>query len=157
MQSKIIPRLKMLHKVRLICNQTTAVMLYKTLISPIIDYGDILDVGITQQEKFKIQRLQNCACRIVLRRGCMESTDVMHSELNLDKLDLRRYKHDRNQMYKCMTGLAPEILCNKIKKVGDVHERVTRAALNHQLVVSDTRSTVRRKISSLMDQDGGAC
>ncbi len=92
-QAKIILMPKMLHKVRKICNQTTSLMLYKTLISPILDYGDMLYAGITQKEKIKIQRLQNSACRIILRKGYLESADGMHPELNLDKLDLCRYKH----------------------------------------------------------------
>ena len=84
-----------------------SLMLYKTLISPIIDYGDILYAGITQREKHKIQKLQKSACRIILRRGSMSSTSSMHQDVKLDKLDVRRCKHVCNQMYSCTTGIAP--------------------------------------------------
>ena len=41
-RSKVIPRLKMLNKVKQILNRKTKLTLYKTLIAPLFDYGDII-------------------------------------------------------------------------------------------------------------------
>ncbi len=144
-QSKVIPKLKMLHKLRQICGQETSLMLYKTLISPLIDYGDILYAGITQGEKSKIQKLQNSACRIILKSGSMTPTSSMHQELKLDMLDIRRCKHVCNQMYRCTTGIAPANLCNKINTVRDIHQRVTRAVTGNHLVVPGARLNISRQ------------
>ena len=115
------------------------------LISPIIEYGDILYVEITKIENYKIQKLQNSACRIILQQVCRESTNTMHSELNLHKLDIRRFKHVCNQIYKCTSGMAPHQLCDKLQYTGDVHSRSMRAITENHLVIPDVRSNLSRQ------------
>ncbi len=56
-----ILRLRMLHKLHNYTNRQTSLMLYKMLISPVIDNGDIVYHGISQKEMDKLQRPHNGA------------------------------------------------------------------------------------------------
>ena len=60
---------------------------------PIMDYGYILYSGILWKELVKLQKLHYSACHIILRRRYLESTEAMHQELHLDRLDTCRIKH----------------------------------------------------------------
>ena len=79
----MIPRLRMLGKLKHTIRKNLKLLPYKTLIMPLFDYGDIIYDGLNQRDNIMLQRLQNSALRIILdvKRDC--STELMHSELNL--------------------------------------------------------------------------
>ena len=140
-QSKVIPRLKMLHKVRSVSNQSTSLKHSWH----ILDYGDIIYDGITDKESSKLQKLQNGARRIILRRGYLESTDEMHNDLGIDKLQLRRQKHICNKMYQCINKMAPTNLCDKLRYIREEHNVRTRQTVNDWLLVPDVRTLQCRR------------
>ena len=63
------------------------------------------------------------------------------NDLGLDKLYLRRQKHICNKMYQCINGMAPQILCSKLRYIKDEHGFRTRQATNDHLIVPDIRTT----------------
>ena len=66
-KNKTIGKVKFLSKLNEFLSAETMLMLYKTLILPIIDYGDILYDCITQKNAMILQRIQNMALKSVLK------------------------------------------------------------------------------------------
>ena len=86
---KMVPRLKMLAKIRNITGQGMSMYLYKALLLPILDYGDIIFDCLMQRDNARLQSLQNSALHIVLRADRRMSVMAMHRELNVDLLENR--------------------------------------------------------------------
>ncbi len=61
---KTIGKVKLLGRLNNILMPDTMLMFYKTLILPIIDYGDIIYDGVSQKNAVALQRLQNMAFKI---------------------------------------------------------------------------------------------
>ena len=84
----------------MILSSDTMLMLYKTFILPIIDYGDIIYDSMSQKDSMILQRLQNMAFKSILRVPRLTATTVTHDELNMLTLKDRRTLHIATQMYK---------------------------------------------------------
>ena len=91
--SKCCAKLGAIRKARACMGQNLALRLYKSLILPHLDMGDIIYDVATQESKSKLQLLQNAACRVILCRGKLDSTHKMHEDLKLSKLSDRRDMH----------------------------------------------------------------
>ena len=63
----------------------------------------------------------------------------MHDELNLPTLYQRRCQHIANQMHKLVHGVGPSYCIEMISRVGDTHDRQTRAVADDLLTVQQTR------------------
>ena len=85
------------------------------MIMPVFDYCDVVLGGIAQKHAYKLQKLQNSACRILLHRGPRSSATQMHAELKLDALDVRRDKHILNHVYKGVNGLFPLHISSRLE------------------------------------------
>ena len=59
----------------------------------------------------------------ILHCHYLEHASVMHSELNLLPLEVRRKFHCLNETYKIVHGLSPKYLMNEYTLVCDVHSR----------------------------------
>ena len=66
-RSKTISKIELLGRIRNNINQSTATMLYKTLILPIFDYGDIIYDCLCQKDAVTLQRLQNMSLKTILK------------------------------------------------------------------------------------------
>ncbi len=66
---------------------------YKSLVLPVMDYGDVIYMATTKNVLNKLQQIQNVCCRIILRTNKRTPITEMHKELNLLKLELRREQH----------------------------------------------------------------
>ena len=53
----------MLGKTRKIVSEQTSLLMYKSLIVPILDYRDVVYVGLTAADSSKLQEVQNSALR----------------------------------------------------------------------------------------------
>ncbi len=135
LKQKLIGRTKMLGKLRPIIGQNLTLELYKSLILPVMDYGDIVYDCLSSKSSKELQRLQNYALHIVLRSGFEKSISDMHKETNLMFLSDRRHSHTLNYVYKCLNGLAPEHVAQQLQPVADAHNRNTRAANRDDLLV----------------------
>ena len=65
-KSKTFAKIRLLGKLSYILDRNTLLLLYKTLILPIFDYGDIVYAGINKQDSDTLQKPQNVACRAIL-------------------------------------------------------------------------------------------
>ncbi len=83
----------MLGKLRPMINESTALTLYKTIISPPFDYADVVFDCLSVQDSERLQRMQNWALRIILRAEPRTHTEDMHKQLKLNYLVDRRHLH----------------------------------------------------------------
>ena len=80
-------------------NAKAALSIYKKMILPILEYGDILLVSIKAELKKKLQTLLNKALKCALGLDPLTSTEVTHKLAKLDKLTHRRKQHVLRLMF----------------------------------------------------------
>ena len=90
----------LLHKLRYYITEDAAITIYKSMIMPYIDYGDVFFTNSNANQVKKLQTLQNRALRICYNARIYVPTDMLHQPSQIPKLDIRRKTHLLNFMYK---------------------------------------------------------
>ena len=85
-KGKTFAKIRLLGRLCRNLDRDTLMLLYKTLILPVFDYGDIVYHGISKADAESLQRLQNSACRAILKQDMYTPIDEMHAELDISKL-----------------------------------------------------------------------
>ena len=93
-------KISILSKIRCYITKDASLKLYKTMILPYLDYGDIFFMNSTLKQIKKLQTLQNRALRICTQNKVYIPTNILHQSVQLPKLDVRRETHLANFMYK---------------------------------------------------------
>jgi len=112
-------RLGHLTRIRSCLTLKAAKCVYSTLIEPILCYTDTMWGELSATSSKTLQRLQNRAARIVLRR---DSFNV----LGWTKLETKRKRHKYVLVYKCLNNLVPQYLCDYFTRNYNVHSYNTR-------------------------------
>ena len=97
--SNVSGKLKQFRRMRGFLSEKAAILVYKNMILPIIEYGDIFLSAASAANKRRLQTLQNKGLRCALNRGTETSTVDLHEEANLLMLKFRREQHTLNYMY----------------------------------------------------------
>ena len=123
MLQKIGKMVGFMGRLRRSLNESVVNLLYKSLILPYFDYGDIVYGSTFKRHTDRLQKLQNRAGRIILRIKPMSHFSVaeMHNALNWNLLDKRRHDHSLIFMYKITNNLTPEYLRNEFEAVTHSH------------------------------------
>jgi hypothetical protein len=137
---KVNKRLGLLLRIRKNITKDTALMLYKSLILPHLEYCDVVWDTCSNQLKDSLQKLQNRACKIILKRNRYAHTNEIHQTLKLLKLSDRRRFHTACMAYRCANNLVPEYLRNIYQQVSDVHQHGTRNAVNNNIFIVQNSS-----------------
>ncbi len=132
---KVNKRLGLLMRIRKNITKDTALMLYKSLVVPHLEYCDVIWDTCAGILKDKIQKLQNRACKIILKTKKQAHTNDIHSKLRLWKLSERRRFHTACLAYKCKHNPQPTYLSNLYQQVNQIHQHNTRQASNRDLFV----------------------
>ena len=74
-------------------------MVYKGMILPILEYGDIFLASASVENRKRFQILQNKGLRCALNKGLETSSEELHLEANLLKLKYRQELHMLNYIY----------------------------------------------------------
>ena len=74
----------------------------------------------------KVQSIQNFACKIVTKSRKYDHVSPLLRELNWLSVEQLLYFRDAVMTYKCINNLAPDYLCDKLRKRSSVHNRRTR-------------------------------
>ena len=82
-----------LTKIRSFITKRAALLIYKNMILPILEYGDIFLHSASQAIRKKLQTLQNKALRCALHKDKYVRTNELHDEAKLLKLKDRRHMH----------------------------------------------------------------
>ena len=81
-------------------NKQGALLVYKNMILPLLEYGDIFLSSLSVATRKKLQVMQNKALRIALNSRNQESTADLHKLAKLSKLKDRRKMHVLQFMFK---------------------------------------------------------
>ena len=92
-------KLKQFQRMRSFLTVKAALLVYKSMMLPILEYGDVFLSATTVKNRKKLQVLQNKGLRCALNIGTEVSTDDLHNEANLLKLQHRRELQILNFMY----------------------------------------------------------
>ena len=96
--SSVSPKLKQFQRM---LNKKAAIMVYKSTILPILEYGDVFLSAAPLVSRKRLQTLQNKGLRCALNKGIETSSAELHKEAGLGKLRFRREQHLLNYMYDC--------------------------------------------------------
>ena len=77
----------------------TAILLYKTYILPILEYGDILYAGVKKDILKKRQKAQNRGLKVAQRVDYLTPTYRVHAVARLNMLEDRLYAHQLKEAY----------------------------------------------------------
>ena len=86
-------KLAQLRRMKYCLNKQGALLVYKNMILPILEYGDIFMSSLSVATRKKLQVMQNKALRIALNSHNQESTAELHKLAKLSKLKVRRKLH----------------------------------------------------------------
>ena len=101
--SKIIAsassKLKQFQRMRGFLSTKASMLVYKSMLLPILEYGDIFLSAATKCNRKKLQTLQNKGLRCALNKGLETSSVALHKEAGVLKLQFRREQHLMNFMF----------------------------------------------------------
>ena len=90
---RVSTKIYQLKKIRSFITKKAALLIYKNMILPILEYGDVFLHSASQKVRKKLQVLQNRALKCALQKDKYFSTDDLHEEAKLLKLKDRRHVH----------------------------------------------------------------
>ena len=96
-------KISLLSKIRNYISETAAINIYKTMIIPYLDYGDIIYYNLTMKIKGKLQTLQERALKICIKPQHHTPVELLHRSAKIAPLYKRRLSHVYNFMYKQQT------------------------------------------------------
>ena len=89
----------LLAKIRKYLTEEVALMIYKSMILPYFDYGDVIYDSAGQEGLEKLQRLQNRCLKICKRLNVRFNTNELHVVAKVPLLQARREAHINNFMF----------------------------------------------------------
>ena len=90
---RVSNKIYQLKRIRSFITKKAALLIYKNMILPILEYGDIFLHSASQKVRKKLQILQNKALKCALEKDKYFNTDDLHQEAKLMKLNDRRHVH----------------------------------------------------------------
>ena len=90
--------------------EDTAILLYRALIEPYLDYCCPLWDGLGNELADKLQKLQNRAIRVITKSDHYSSATALRGWLGWDNLCTRRKKQKLKLMFKTLNDQSPEYL-----------------------------------------------
>ena len=97
--SSVTAKLKQFKRMRRFLNTKAALTVYKGMLLPILEYGDVFLIGTSVINRKRLQVLQNKGLRCALNKDCDTNIKDLHREAKLLKLKYRREQHVLNYMY----------------------------------------------------------
>ena len=106
---KAVKKLGIVRKAREFLDMGTSVKLYQSLVLPHMDYCDIVYSCTSDANLQKLQKVQDCACRILLRADRRAHVNDMHERLKFLKLNQRRELHLSVECFKQVSNNASSL------------------------------------------------
>ena len=103
-------------------------MLYQSFALPHLDYCAVVWNGCGVGLSDRIQRVQNYAMRIILRKPPRTSSEVLRQSLGWTSLKTRRQIAILGQVHRCINGRAPSYLASKFTRNSSLGYNCTRGA-----------------------------
>ena len=99
-QNIVSHKCMLLSKLRKYIDTHTAIILYKSMILPIMEYGDVIYGGAKGKHINRLQKIQNRILRTCVYTNEYIETDQLYTMCKTSKLDIRRDVHLKLFMYK---------------------------------------------------------
>ena len=106
------------YRIRKYLSQKSLAILYTSLVLPRIDYCDNVWGNCGKLLGERIERLQTRSARAILRKPIRTSSDYLRQKMGWETLEKRREYHLNLSVFKCLSGLVPNALCNVFTLVG---------------------------------------
>ena len=90
---KVTNKVYQLTKMRPFLTKKAALLTYKNMILPVLEFGDIFLHSAPHKVRKKLQTLQNKALKCALVKDKLYSTEDLHREARILKLKERRHVH----------------------------------------------------------------
>ena len=90
---KVSNRIYQLTRIRSFITKRAALLIYKNMILPVLEYGDIFLHSASQTVRKKLQTLQNKALRCALKKEKLTKSNELHREAKILKLNNRIHLH----------------------------------------------------------------
>ena len=143
--SRVSAKIYQLKKIRPVLTDKAALLIYKNMILPILEYGDVFFSSVTLETKKQLQKLQNRALKCALRKDRLYGTKDLHSEAKLNTLKWRRKQHLGQLMFQITSD---KIFWGwRIK----LHRMTTRNGKKKQI---DTKKPVNEKFKKSVTYQG---
>ncbi len=123
---KACSKLTLLRKTRLCMNKNVACQLYKSLILPQLEYGDVVYMTATKSSLNDLQKIQNICCRVILPANKRAHISEMHNSLKLIPLSDRRDLHLSQTCFKAINDVPPNSLKKYFCTIREDQRRPTR-------------------------------
>ena len=107
--NKVSHKLYIISKIRKFLTTKSSILIYKTMILPYFDYGDIVYMFASKNELNKLERLQERCINICTRTYGRDNISNIRAEHKLPTLEKRRKCHINNFMYKRDTNIEENI------------------------------------------------
>ena len=141
---RVSDKIALLRRIRRFINSSAALNIYKNMILPILEYGDLLLVSARSSTRRKLQTLQNKALKCALGLDPLTSTDEVHRLARMDKLHLRRKQHIIQLMF-CQQS-NPFLWDRRIRRRSGIS---TRSSYKKQFVLKKSRTEkLRNSVTS---------
>ena len=92
-------KMSLLAKIKRYLNDNVALQIYKSMLLPYFDYGDVIFCKANERDLGKLQTLQNKCLKICTGKNRRFSTELIHKNTNVPFLNDMRKAHLLNFMY----------------------------------------------------------
>ena len=114
--------------------------LYDGMITPHLNYCDIVWNGCSNLKTKELQRIQNTAAKAIINRNNTSSAEAM-KELKLLPLKTKREIHTAVMVYKTLEGRAPKPQIDQITSYLPSHNYTTRASKQNTFIYKKHKNT----------------
>ena len=97
--ASVASKLKQFQRMRSFLDVKAATMVYKSMLLPLLEYGYVLLLAASAENRKRLQILQNKGLRCALSKSKDFSSDEIHNKAGLLRLKDRRDQHLLNSMY----------------------------------------------------------
>lgn len=118
-KKKLVKKINYLQRNKYMYDRNTKLMLYKSLVSPHIDYCSSVLFLINESQMRELQILQNRALRAILKCDFQTNIESMLRKLKLLDVKQRVYFNVLIIIHKLKLGILPTYLCQNLQYVRD--------------------------------------
>ena len=130
---KTYPKMKTLGRVHSQIGRGMAIYLYKSLINPILTFSDYVYAGISEQDKNKLQVLQNSCIRICLQCDKWTHRNILYKESGIEPLEIQRKQNIVSLVYQGVNQESTPFINQLFSQVQYDNGRLLRSELNENL------------------------
>ena len=126
--TKVSKSLNLLRRLAWFLPRRALCCFYSAYVLPHLTYADPVWSTCSLGQSSKLERLQNYAARIILKRRRDSSATEMRKELGWPTLTSRRTLSETKMVFRCLTGRSPSYLSALFNPISHTHQHVTRAS-----------------------------